>query len=153
MFKRVSLLFIFSCLLLAKDIVSVKSPLSVQETVKNLEQFLPKNTLSVISKIDMKEWAHKAGLDTNEEIILMIGNPLIDTKMLLNDARVALELPIKIVVYKGFKGDTWIVYKEPDSYKNTYRLNHCSILPDLKSKIDKSIKEAISHKIDKEKKR
>jgi len=149
MFKMVSVLFVFSYLLLAKDIVSIKSPLSIQEIVKNLEQTLPKNTLSVISKIDMREWAHKAGLDINDEIILMVGNPLIDTRMLLNDARVALELPIKIVVYKSFKGDTWVVYKEPDSYKNIYRLSHCSLLPELNSKIEKSIKEAISQKIEK----
>jgi len=149
MFKIVSIWLIFSYLLLAKDIVSIKSPLSVQETVKYLEQSLPKNALSVISKIDMKKWAHKAGLDTNDEIILMVGNPVIDTKMLLNDARAALELPIKIVVYKSFNGDTWIVYKEPNSYKNIYRLSRYSLLPELKSKIDKSIKEAISRKIEK----
>ena len=131
----------------ASELVSFKSHSSVKETVAKLEKSLAKNRLQVVSKMDMRKWAKRSGLDMNDEIILSVGDPMSDARIMLNDARAALELPLKIAVYRDFKGDTWVVYKNPQSYKRVYRLNKCAVLPELDEKLRDSIKEAIRVKI------
>ena len=135
----------------ASELVTFKSHLDINQTIAKLKESLPKNGLQLISKIDMSKWASRAGVSINKEFILSVGNSYLDAQIVLNDPRAALEMPIKIVVYQDFKGDIWVVYKNPNSYKNIYRLGKCTVLSQFDNRLKKSIKEAIEIKIAKTK--
>ena len=145
--KTALILFTLSLFGIASELVTFKSHLDMNKTISNLKKSLPKNGLNLISKIDMSKWARRAGVNLNKEFILSIGNPYLDAQILQNDPRAALELPIKIVIYKDFKDDVWVVYKNPNSYKSIYRLNKCNVLSQFDNRLKKSIKEAIEIKI------
>ncbi len=139
-----SVMITISFFISASELASFKSHSGVKETVNKLEQNLPKNGLRVVSRMDMRKWAQKSGMDMNDEIVLFVGDPMSDARIMLNDARAALDLPMRIVVYRDFKGDTWVVYKRPQSYRNSYRLSKCAVLPELDKKLRKSVKESIA---------
>ncbi len=146
-YKISAITLILSIFTIASELVSFKSHSGVKETVKRLEETLGKNGLQVVSKMDMSIWAKKSGMDMNDEVVLSVGDPMSDARIMLYDARAALDLPMKIAVYRDFKGDTWVVYKSPQSYRNSYRLSKCSVLSEMDEKLSKSVKEAISVKI------
>jgi len=85
----------------------------------------------IFARIDHRAQAKKAGMDMNDEELLLFGNPRAGTRIMLNDPRAGLELPMKILVYRDYNGFTHILYRKPSSLKEGYRLEHCALLPQL----------------------
>ncbi len=43
----------------------------------------------------------------------MFGNPKIGTRIMLRDIKAAIDLPVKVLVYKTYSGKTKIEYLDP----------------------------------------
>ena len=48
-----------------------------------------------------------------------------------HDIQTGLELPLRILVYSGRDGNTWVQYHEPLALRQEYRLDKCTAMEDL----------------------
>ncbi len=126
----------------ADDLIIKESRYSVSETMDRLISLVKDKGLTVFDRIDHRKGAQKVGMDMNDEELLIFGNPRAGTRIMLNDPKAGLDLPMKVLVYRDFKGKTWIVYRDPMALKKIYNLDQCSILPKLQKAMDSLTKKA-----------
>ncbi len=127
----------------ADNLVIKESKKDFKSTLEQLQQSIQKNDMKILGLIDHREIAHQGSMDINDEKVILFANPNYNSRMILNDPNVALELPMKIAVRKDFKGKVWIIYRNPMDLKENYKLKHCGVLPELEKTIDSITAEAV----------
>lgn len=120
----------------ANNLVIKESKIGFADTVKQIQEYIQKSDMKVLGVIDHRDIAHKGNMDINDEQAILFANPNYNTRMILNDPNVALELPLRIVIRKDYDGKVWIVYRDPVDLKDDYKLGSCAVLPKLKQSMD-----------------
>jgi uncharacterized protein (DUF302 family) len=100
---------------------TVESPYSVDHTVGRLIDSLFRRGITVFARIDHASNAHLAGLELDDEQVLLFGDPRAGTVLMQADPRVGLELPLRMVVWRK-DGATHVGYEEPEGLGGTYDL-------------------------------
>ncbi len=103
------------------ELVQKESRFSGEETVKRIVETVKRKGLKVFTIVDHKRAAEEYGLDMPFEKVVIFGNPRVGTKFMLEDPRVGVELPLRILVYER-KGRVYMVYKDPLSIEKDYKL-------------------------------
>ncbi len=134
--KSLIVLYAMTSFVGADDLVIKESSLDFATTVKQLQKSIQAKEMKILGLIDHREIAHQGTMDINDEQVILFANPNYNSRMILNDPNVALELPMKIAVRKDFKGKVWVVYRNPTDLKANYKLSHCGVLPELEKTID-----------------
>jgi len=106
----------------ASDIVKKASTHSVKETMDKFEKIVKSKGLGVFARIDHKKNAASVDMKMNDAELLIFGNPKGGTVLMNNDIAVALDLPLRVVVYKDNDGKVWISYHNPQALKDTYKI-------------------------------
>jgi len=119
----------------ADNLIVRESKMDFSSTVKQLQQSIQTHEMKLLGIIDQREIAQKGHMDINDEQVILFANPDYNSRMILNDPNVALELPMKIAVRKDYKGKVWIIYRNPSDLKSNYKLSHCGVLPELEQTI------------------
>jgi len=129
--KSLIILYAMTSFVGADDLVVKESSHSFQDTVKQLQQSIQAHKMQILGLIDHREIAHKGTMDISDEQVILFADPDYNSRMILNDPNVALELPLKLAVRKDFNGKVWVIYRNPNDLKTNYKLSHCGILPEL----------------------
>ena len=77
-----------------------KSECSVKTCAHFLKEALKKRKIPIFAVYDHGENAKRVGMDMPETIVIVFGNPSIGTKLMLENAAIALELPLKIAIWE-----------------------------------------------------
>lgn len=75
-----------------------KSECSVKTCAHFLKEVLKKRKIPIFAVYDHGENAKTVGMEMPETIVIVFGNPSIGTKLMLENAAIALELPLKIAI-------------------------------------------------------
>ena len=92
------------------SIVAFPSPHSVAETVKRTEAALRARRLKVFARIDHGKAAREFGMAMPPAIVIIFGTPKGGTPMMIKKPRLAIDLPLKALVYQDDKGLTWLAF-------------------------------------------
>jgi D-alanyl-D-alanine carboxypeptidase len=95
-----------------KGMINRESTYSVPETVDRLESFLKGKGVEVSARIDHSAAAKKAGLELPRTQVLIFGNPAIGTHLMQNRRSIALDLPLRVVVWEEADGTVWAGYDD-----------------------------------------
>ena len=133
--KSLVVLYAMTSFVGADNLVIKESSQDFATTVSQLQKTIQESDMKILGLIDHREIAHKGTMDINDEQVILFANPNYNSRMILNDPNVALELPLKIAVRKDFKGKVWIIYRNPADLKENYKLSHCGVLPELEKTI------------------
>jgi len=106
----------------AAQLVKKPSPHSVAETMDKLEQVVTKKGLTVFVRVDHQANAKKIGMEMPEAQVLIFGNPKMGTLIMQGNAAAGLDLPLRVVIYQGTDGKTWISYHNPQEIGETFGL-------------------------------
>jgi uncharacterized protein (DUF302 family) len=134
--KSLVVLYAMTSFVGADNLIIKESKRDFNTTVKQIQKSIQARDMKILGLIDHKEIAHQGTMNINDEQVILFANPNYNSRMILNDPNVALELPMKIAVRKDFKGKVWIVYRNPSDLKENYKLSHCGILPEMEKTID-----------------
>ncbi|MFN0192324.1 MAG: DUF302 domain-containing protein [Aestuariivirga sp.] len=104
----------------AGQLVAIESRFSVKETADRLASALQEKGLNVVARVDHAAGAKKAGLDMPPAEVLMFGNPKLGTPLMLANPEIAIELPMKIVIWQDSTGKVQIGYVDPENLKSRY---------------------------------
>ena len=86
---------------------------SVDETVKRLQDILRTKSVTVFALIDHSGEAEKVGLKMLPTKLLIFGSPKAGTPLMLAAPSVAIDLPLKILVWQDSSGKVWVSYNSP----------------------------------------
>lgn len=98
------------------------SPHSVGETMDRLEQVVTGKGLTVFARIDHQANAKKIGMEMPASQVLIFGNPKMGTLIMQGNPAAGLDLPLRVVVYSGDDGRTWVSYHNPQEIGETFNL-------------------------------
>ena len=96
-----------------EGIVSCSGRYSVDETVARLEALLKEKGVKLFCVVDHSGEAAAAGLKMPSTKLLVFGNPMAGTPVMLAAPSAALDLPLKILVAEGTGGKTMLSWNDP----------------------------------------
>ena len=92
---------------------SVRAPASVPETVARLEHAIASAGMKVLARIDHAEEARSVGLTMRPTVLILFGNAKAGTPLMVARPTVAIDLPLKALVWEDDGGATWLTYNKP----------------------------------------
>jgi uncharacterized protein (DUF302 family)/uncharacterized membrane protein YidH (DUF202 family) len=103
-------------------IVTIPSHHSVDETVAKLEKVLQAKGVKLFAVIDHSGEAEKAGLQMRPTKVLIFGNPKAGTPLMVAAPSIAIDLPMKALIWEDANGKVWISYNAPAYLQARHRL-------------------------------
>jgi uncharacterized protein (DUF302 family) len=100
----------------------VSSARSVPETLKKLEAILEARGLKVFALVDHSGEAEKAGLKMRPTQLLIFGSPKGGTPVMVAAPTLAIDLPLKTLVWEDADGKVWISYNSPDYLQQRHNI-------------------------------
>ena len=94
---------IISCTDVIKPYADFESPLTFEETVAALQKTLNSKGITIFAAIEHHKAAEAVGESMQPATVLIVGNPKVGTALMQENPRFAIELPLKILIYKEGK--------------------------------------------------
>ena len=91
-------------------IVTIPSHHPVDETVEKLERALQAKGVKLFALIDHSGEAEKAGIRMRRTKLLIFGNPKAGTPLMIASPSIAIDLPLKALIWEDANGKVWISY-------------------------------------------
>jgi uncharacterized protein (DUF302 family) len=116
----------------AEGMIDLLSPHSAVETADRLEHFLQSKGMKIFARIDQEAEAKAAGLNLRPTILLLFGNPTAGTPLMEKYPSLALDLPLKALVWET-DGKVYVSYSSPEYLQKRHQLPMIPFapLPDL----------------------
>jgi uncharacterized protein (DUF302 family) len=95
------------------DLETVRSAFSVQESVARIEHAVTAAGMKIFAKIDQAGEARSVGLAMRPAIVVLFGNPKAGTPLMVAQPTVAIDLPLKALVWEDEGGATWLTFNSP----------------------------------------
>jgi uncharacterized protein (DUF302 family) len=111
-------------------IVDVPSNHSVDETVARLTNILQSKGITLFALIDHSGEAEKVGMKMPPTKLLIFGNPKAGTPLMLAAPSIAIDLPLKILVWEDSQGKVWLSYNSPEHLAERHGLPQ-DLLPSI----------------------
>jgi uncharacterized protein (DUF302 family) len=95
-------------------IIDVPSNHSVDETVEKLNGILNAKGVTLFALVDHSCEAEKVGMKMRPTKLLIFGSPKAGTPVMLAAPSIAIDLPLKVLVWEDSSGKVWVSYNSPD---------------------------------------
>ena len=105
-------------------LTSIASRFGPNETMNRLEAEVKARGMTVFARIDHAAGAVEAGLSLRPTEILIFGNAKTGTPLMQAVQTIAIDLPLKALVWQDASGDTWLSYNDPAWLAQRHRLGH-----------------------------
>lgn len=127
----------------ASEVRTVVSASAFDSTVARLERAAVANGLTVAATIDHAAAARKAGLTLRPTTLIIAGNPAAGTPLMLADQTMAVELPLRFLVWQGEDGKAHVSYDPIKSIAARHRITgHDQLLTKMTGAIELIVSEA-----------
>jgi len=95
-------------------------------TLDRIEGLLRDKGLTIFARIDHAGAARGAGLDMQEEEVLIFGNPKAGTMLMKERPEIGIELPLRILAWADEDGTTHVGYTDPALVADRYNITEAS---------------------------
>jgi uncharacterized protein (DUF302 family) len=97
-----------------RGMVHLNSAHSVPETMVRLKSLVTARGMTILAHIDHSGDAAKVGLKMQTAQLLIFGNPNAGTPLMVAAPTLALDLPLKALVWAGPDGRVWLSFNTPE---------------------------------------
>jgi uncharacterized protein (DUF302 family) len=98
---------------IANGIVDTPSNHSVEQTVEKLKGILQAKEVTLFAQVDHSGEAEKVGMKMPPTKLLIFGSPKAGTPLMLAAPSIAIDLPLKILVWEDAQARVWVSYNSP----------------------------------------
>lgn len=123
----------YSPALADSGLITKPSKYSVQETVEKFEAAIKSKAAGgwvVFSRIDHAAAAKDAGLDMRARTVIIFGNPKGGTPPMTKSATLAIDLPMKALVWQDDENKVWLTYNSSEYSAKAIYPRHGLTVPD-----------------------
>ncbi len=103
-------------------IVNVPGHRSVDQTVEKLKGILQAKGVALFALVDHSGEAEKVGLKMRPTKLLIFGSPKAGTPLMLAAPSIAIDLPLKILVWQDAEDKVWVSYNSPAYLQQRHNL-------------------------------
>jgi uncharacterized protein (DUF302 family) len=103
-------------------LVNKPSAHDVAATIDRLETIVKEKGMTVFARIDHQANAIGAGMEMPAAQVLIFGKPEAGTRMMQDDVRTGLDLPLRVLVYEAEDGNAHLLYHDPRGLPGVYSL-------------------------------
>jgi uncharacterized protein (DUF302 family) len=96
-----------------KGIIDTLSNHSVDQTVERLKGILQVKGVTLFALVDHSGEAEKVGMKMPPTKLLIFGSPKAGTPLMLAAPSIAIDLPLKILIWEDAHGKVWVTYNTP----------------------------------------
>lgn len=96
-----------------KGIIDKPSNHPVEQTVERVKNILQAKGVALFALVDHSGEAEKVGMKMRPTKLLIFGNPKAGTPLMLAAPSIAIDLPLKILVWEDGQGKAWVSYNSP----------------------------------------
>lgn len=111
-------------------VIDVPSNHSVDETVDRVTSLLKDKGVKLFAFVDHSGEAAKVGIKMPPTKLLIFGSPKSGTPLMLAAPSVAIDLPLKILVWQDAEGKVWVSYNSPGYLKSRHNFP-AALLPNI----------------------
>jgi uncharacterized protein (DUF302 family) len=90
------------------------SPYSVAETLQRVESVLKEKGLIIFCRIDHSGEAEKVGMKMQPTQLILFGSPKGGTPVMVASPTIAIDLPLKALIWEDAGGKVWVSYNSPE---------------------------------------
>jgi len=108
----------------SEEIINVATNHSVDQTVEHLKRILEAKGINLFALVDHSGEADKVGMKMRPAKLLIFGNPRGGTLLMLAAPSVAIDLPLKILVWEDSEARVWVSYNSPRYLAERHGIPH-----------------------------
>jgi uncharacterized protein (DUF302 family) len=105
-----------------QGIISKPCHHSVDETVEKLKEILQVKGATLLALVDHSGEAERVGMKMLPTKLLIFGNFKAGTPLMIAVPSIAIDLPLKILIWEDTDGKVWVTYNSPSYLKERYGL-------------------------------
>lgn len=90
-------------------------------TIEMLKQEMQQMGLTVFAEFNHYENAMNVGIEVRPVYVIVFGNPIVGSKLMVANPEIAFELPLKLLVHEG-EGGIKVGYLPPSVLKTRYEI-------------------------------
>jgi uncharacterized protein (DUF302 family)/uncharacterized membrane protein YidH (DUF202 family) len=105
-----------------RGIIDKPSNHSVEQTVERLKNLLQSKGVTLFALVDHSGEAEKVGMRMRPTKLLIFGSPKAGTPLMLAAPSMAIDLPLKILVWEDVQGQVWVSYNSTEYLKERHNL-------------------------------
>jgi uncharacterized protein (DUF302 family) len=102
--------------------VHLSSPYSVAETITRLDSVLQAQGLTDFCRIDHGGEAEKVGFTMPPTQVIIFGSPKGGTPLMIASPTLAIDLPLKALIWQDAGGQVWVSYNSPEYLKQRHNI-------------------------------
>ncbi len=102
--------------------IHLSSPYSVAETITRLEALLQAQGLTEFCRIDHRGQAEKAGFKMPPTQVIIFGSPKGGTPLMIASPTIAIDLPLKALIWPDAGGKVRVSYNSPEYLKQRHNI-------------------------------
>jgi uncharacterized protein (DUF302 family) len=96
---------------------------SVAGTAGQLETLLKSKGMKIFARIDQTAEAEAVGLKMRPTVLLLFGNPKAGTPLMIQHPSIAMDLPLKALVWESADGKVWLSYNSSEYLQRRHGLD------------------------------
>jgi uncharacterized protein (DUF302 family) len=97
----------------ADGLITIRSNHSVTETIDRLQTAAAAAGLEVFARVDHAAGAARVEMELRDTLLLMFGNPLGGTPLMVANQTAGIDLPLKALAYEDADRQVWLTYNDP----------------------------------------
>jgi len=106
----------------AQGIIDVPSSHTVDQTVERLRRILEAKGITLFALVDHSGEAAKVGMQLRPTKLLIFGSPKAGTPVMQAAPSIAIDLPLKILVWEDESAKVWVSYNAPDFLRDRHHV-------------------------------
>lgn len=128
---KVSILILLSIALISPPVMAaegmfkIPSAYSVEVTADRMETILKEKGMTIFNRIKHSEGAQKVGIELRDTELIIFGNPKVGSSLMKCQQSVAIDLPIKTLIWKDEDEKVWLSYNDPRYLEKRHNIIGC----------------------------
>jgi uncharacterized protein (DUF302 family) len=106
----------------ANGIIDKPGNHSVDETAEKLQAILRAKGIALFALVDHSGEAAKVGMKMRPTKLAIFGNPKAGTPLMQASPSIAIDLPLKILIWEDAAGKVWVSYNSPTYLRERHHL-------------------------------
>ena len=111
-------------------LIELPSRYSVEETLQRLESLLGERGITIFALVDHSGEAEKVGLPMRPTKLLIFGSPKAGTALMQAAPTLAIDLPLKALIWEDAHGKVWLAYNNPSYLQRRHNVP-AELLPNI----------------------
>ncbi|STQ86918.1 DUF302 domain-containing protein [Helicobacter muridarum] len=110
---------------------AMQSRHSFETTFENVEKFLKEKNITIFAEFKHSDWASSVDEELNPTKVIVFGNPKVGTALMRENQNIAIELPLKIVVWQDPNGKVFVNTTDIKDIAKRYGIKNQKVIDNI----------------------